>query len=181
MSNSIFLGVVVCVFAGTKMCKVCACVCLPGDSTGPNCNSVLLAAVTIGYNLSEPSVVLVYSGIKPRSLCGKLKRTSSDTTAIHNHLDTLTKDLTMPHLLCLLYFFSQTLMVPHPTVNASRSIWHYNCGELCIGGCIVLLRWNRSITLAGSQCMSLTMEDLDWGIGSLCNIPLWGALLVPFL
>lgn len=76
-----------------------------GTSTGPNCKSMLLAAVTVGYNLSEPSFALVYVGIKPHTLCGKLKRTISDSTAIHNHLDTLTKVLWL--ICCVCFFFKE--------------------------------------------------------------------------
>lgn len=52
----------------------------------------------------QPSFALVYFDIKPHMLCGKLKCTLSDSTAIPNHLYSLTKYLTMAYLLCLLVF-----------------------------------------------------------------------------
>ena len=101
VSNSVFLDVCFCVCR--KMCKDSSVCVSQETTTSPNCNSVPLAAVTIGYNLSEPSFSLVYVDIKPHTHFGKLKHTLSDSTTIHNHLDTLTKDLTMAHLLCLLF------------------------------------------------------------------------------
>lgn len=94
-----WMFVFVCVFADIKMCEDLIVCVSQGTYTGPNCNSVLLAAVTIGYNPSEPSFALVYIDIKPHTLCGILKCTSSDSTAIHSHLDTHTKEPTMAHLL----------------------------------------------------------------------------------
>lgn len=86
MSHSVILDVFFCVC--TKMCKYSSACISQETSAGPNCNSVLLAAVTIAYNLSEPSFALVYADIKPHTLYGKLKHTLSDSTAVHNDLDT---------------------------------------------------------------------------------------------
>lgn len=73
-------------------------VCIPGGvSADPNCDSIA-TAVTIGCNLSDSSLVLVYVAVKSHMLCGKLKSSSSDLTTVHNWLDTLTKDLTPAHL-----------------------------------------------------------------------------------
>lgn len=115
------------------MVCVSVCVCISqGTSTGSNCNSALLAAVTIGCNLSEPSFALVYVGITPHTLWGGLKRTSSDTAGVQ----ALTK--TRLWFICCvccvflkrdIYLHVGTCTAFYPTVIASRSIWHYNNGQ----------------------------------------------------
>lgn len=152
------------------------------------CYSLWLPSVTI---CQEPSFALVYVDIKPHMLCGKLKCTLSDSTAIPNHLYSLTKYLTMAHLLCLLvfkecvYLHVETFTMLHPTVNATRSIWHYNYGEPQIMLYSFAQQYTHEQTgmeaLALLQCMSLTKENLDWGIDSLCNISLQGMPLVSLL
>lgn len=155
------------------MVCVSVCVCISqGTSTGSNCNSALLAAVTIGCNLSEPSFALVYVGITPHTLWGGLKRTSSDTAGVQ----ALTK--TRLWFICCvccvflkrdIYLHVGTCTAFYPTVIASRSIWHYNNGQprrilLLSGPHTHTHSYAEKEALAGSRCMSLTVDDLDWGI-----------------
>lgn len=64
-----------------------------------------------------------------------------------------------------IYLHGGTCTAFYPTVIASRSIWHYNNGQ---PRCILLLSGPHTQTygekeaLAGSRCMSLTVDDLDW-------------------
>lgn len=91
----------------------CMCVSISqGTSTGHNYSSELLAAVTIGYNLSEPLFALVF--LASNHICS-VKRALSDSTGVL----TFIKNLKLAYLLCLPFFLSYVLPVCGDIHNAS--------------------------------------------------------------
>ena len=169
--------------------------------TGPNCFRLRLPSVTICRSLRLRSV---YDDIKPHMLRGNLELTLSDETAIQKPSTALSLKTWVGLICCVCSVFKREwrrfyyLFMRRPSQHLIPRRMHLdqydirttvNLG-LC---CALLLGATQTHTdthnhkgagreaLVGSWCVSLTIEDHDWGIGLLCNISLSGMLLLPVL
>lgn len=138
-----------------------------GTSTGPNCSGLQLASVTICQNPHFHWFA---------SPCGRHKCILSDSTVIPNCLDTLTKDLTLQRLCSVWSVFEKAMLTcmwrPSQCLILQRlHLDQYDIITIVnLGLCGTHTHSAETEALTGSQCLSLKVENLDWGISSLCNI-----------
>lgn len=157
-------------FAGTKKNKMCEdTVCVsprgpPQALIAVDCNSLRLPSVAIFQNPHFHWFA---------SPCGKHKCILSDSTVILNCLDTLTKDLTLQRICSVWSVFekamltcmwrpSQCLILQRLHLDQYDTITVVNLGPRCILLlCGTHTHSAETEALTRSQCLSLTVENLD--------------------